>query len=357
MLRAIQLARRGMGRVSPNPMVGCVVVREGQIVAEGHHLFAGKDHAEKVALAAAGAAARGADLYVSLEPCHHHGRTPACTEAIVSAGVRRVFAAVLDPNPLVAGSGIEFLRQSGIQAEVGCLEEKATRLNEHFFHFISSKRPFVLLKLAQTLDGKIAGAGGEARWITSLAARRYSQRLRFQYDAILIGVDTLLQDDPSLDVRWKRRNSILKVILDSQLRTPLSARIFESEDQVVIFHRKSAARTLRDELSVRAELVPVPSSTSGLAIADVLDELGRRKVTSLIVEGGSRVATSFLKARVIQRIHFFYAPKILGDRGLSSIGALGTGDLAQAFEVKRLRARSLPPDILVDARVEGKAGG
>ena len=352
MLRAIQLARRGAGRVSPNPLVGCVVVRDGRIVGEGHHLFDRKDHAEVVALAAAGSAARGADLYVSLEPCHHQGRTPACTHAIVSAGVGRVFAAVRDPNPRVSGSGIDFLRHSGIEAQVGLLEEKATRLNEHFFHFISHRRPFVLLKLAQTLDGKIAGAGGEARWITSQAARRFSHRLRYQSDSILIGVETLLRDDPSLDVRWKRPNSILKVILDSRLRTPPNARIFDSKDSVLIFHGKTVPRN--ESLSARAELVPVPDTPSGLVIDAVLDELGRRQVTSLIVEGGSRVATSFLQARAVQRIHFFYAPKILGDGGLSAIGALGDGDLSRAFQVESLRARSLSPDILIDARVKGR---
>lgn len=349
MRRALQLARRGAGRVSPNPLVGAVLVRHGKIIGEGYHLFGSRDHAEIVALTRAGAGSRGADLYVTLEPCHHQGRTPPCSRVLVGAGIRRIFVAVEDPNPLVSGAGIRFLQASGVEVHVGLLEREATRLNEKFFHFIRHRRPFVLLKLAQTLDGKIAGAGREPGHITGPAARRFSQRLRYEYDAILIGIETLLKDDPSLDVRWRRQNAITKVILDSRLRTPTEARIFDSGDRVLLAHAPSAPRERLQALGERAELLQIPATERGLEIASLLERLGEMEVTSLIVEGGSRVAASFLEASAVQRINFFYAPKILGDLGTSGIGPLAKGRVQDCIELQELRTRRLPPDVLIDA--------
>ncbi|RPI27190.1 MAG: bifunctional diaminohydroxyphosphoribosylaminopyrimidine deaminase/5-amino-6-(5-phosphoribosylamino)uracil reductase RibD, partial [Acidobacteria bacterium] len=240
MKRALRLARRGVGRVSPNPLVGAVIVKDGIIVGEGYHVYERKDHAEVVALRAAGPLARGADLHLNLEPCSHFGRTPPCVESIIQAGIRRVSIATLDPNPLVSGQGIEALRKHGIEVHEGICREEALRLNEKFFHFIQTGRPFVLLKLAMTLDGRIATASGESRWITGEAARRIVHGWRYEYDALLVGVNTVLADDPSLDTRGSRQKPLTKVILDSGLRTPATARLFSTPGAVVIFHGSDA---------------------------------------------------------------------------------------------------------------------
>ncbi len=352
MARALSLAKRGAGRVGPNPMVGCVVVRGGQVVGEGYHLFDRRDHAEVVALKRAGLQARGADLYVNLEPCSHHGRTPPCADRIVEAGVKRVFMAVQDPNPQVAGSGIERLREAGVEVRVGLLAGESERLNEIFFHYIQRRTPFVLLKLAMTLDGKIATATGSSRWITGQRARDAGHRLRYRYDAILVGVGTILADDPSLDVRWRRRNAIQKIVLDTRLRTPSGAKIFDSGDSVTLFHGSQAPADRRRELEGKALLVQVEKDGNCLAWPGLLTELGRRGVTSLLVEGGAKVAASALRMGVVQKVNFFYGPKIVGGRDLCGVGNLGVDDLASAVRVRDMRLQRLAPDFLVEGWIE-----
>ncbi len=352
MKRALRLARLGRGRASPNPLVGCVVAKRGEITGEGFHTFSGVKHAEVLALEQAGPRARDADLYVNLEPCCHHGRTPPCVERIVDSGVRRVFVAVRDPNPLVAGRGIERLRQAGVEVYEGLLSKEAERLNEAFFHFIQTGHPFVLLKLAMTLDGKIATSTGHSHWITSERARRQAHRLRYEYDAILVGIETLLADDPSLTVRWRKRNQLTRIILDSNLRTPPKARIFESSNPVLIFHRETVAPGALLKLQEKAELVAIQANRSGLAWGAILGELGRRQVTSLLLEGGSRVAASALAERAVQKACFFYAPKIIGGSGLSGIGDLGVRRLDRAAVLKNMKLRSLAPDFMLEAYLE-----
>ncbi len=350
MNRALTLARRGAGRTSPNPMVGCVVARGGEIVGQGWHLFEKRDHAEVVALSQAGDRARGADLYVTLEPCCHHGRTPPCVDLIARSGVGRVFVAVADPNPLVSGRGVESLRQRGIQVHEGLLGEKAAKLNEAFFHFMRHRAPFATLKLALTLDGKIATASGDSKWITGERSRLDAQRLRYESDAILVGVGTILADDPSLDVRWRRRNSICKIVLDSRLRTPPAAKLFESGDRVVIFHAPDAAESRRSRLGDKACLLEAPVDGQGqLGWRSILEQLAARRITSLIVEGGSQVAASALRAGAVQRIRFYYAPKIIGGRDLCGVGDLGVARLSEALPLRNLRVKSLPPDFRLEA--------
>ncbi len=345
MKRALGLARRGWGRTSPNPMVGCVVARDGRVVGEGHHLFAGVRHAEDLALQRAAAEARGADLYVNLEPCCHQGRTPPCTDRIRAAGVGRVFLSVRDPNPLVAGQGAARLRESGIEVVEGLCAERARQLNETFFHYIQHGTPFVLLKLAMTLDGKIATATGDSQWITGEKARRASQRLRYGYDAILVGIETLLADDPSLTVRWRRPGSITRVVLDSHLRTPPSARVFESDDPVIVFH---GGKGRRGGMGERVSLVRVQRGNAGLSWTAVLSDLGRRGVSSLIVEGGGRVAASALAAGVVRKICFFYGPRIVGGSGLPGVADLGVSRLDQALRLRDLRVRRLGDDLMLE---------
>ncbi len=352
MKRAIALARRGVGRVSPNPLVGAVLVKNGRIVAEGHHLYAKKDHAEVVALERAGRRATGASLYLNLEPCTHQGRTPPCVDRILEARVAQVYVAVRDPNPQVAGKGIRRLRKQGIAVHEGLCRDEAIVLNEKYLHFMKRKRPFVLLKLAMTLDGKIATGSGQSQWITGAQARKEVHRLRYEYDAILVGVNTLLKDNPSLDVRWTRSNSMIKVIVDSSLRTPTRAKVFNSSDQVIIFCGRQAAKKRLETLSKKATVIRVSGKKGQLSWKEVLAHLGRLKVTSLMIEGGSRVAASALRARVVQRVSFFYGPKLLGGGGLSGIEDLGIAGLKEAIQLGPLRLRRLGPDFVVEADVE-----
>ena len=327
-------------------MVGAVVVRDGRIVGEGYHLYRKLHHAEVVALDRAGNLARGATLYVTLEPCAHWGRTPPCMERVAEAGIREVFVAAADPSPQVAGKGVQYLRSRGIRVREGPCGEEARRLNEAFFFFVRHRRPFCLLKLALTLDGRIAAPGGDSKWITGEQARRHVHRHRFLYDAVLVGIETVLADDPSLDVRWRMRKRIRKVVLDSQLRTPANSRLFRSGDPVWIFH--SCPCPPESPLADRARLVRVPQEGPFLSWPEVLESLGGDSINSLIVEGGGRVAGSSLQAGVIQRIHFYYGPKILGSAGIPAVGELQVDRLADAFAVSSLKVRRLGRDVLLD---------
>jgi diaminohydroxyphosphoribosylaminopyrimidine deaminase/5-amino-6-(5-phosphoribosylamino)uracil reductase len=386
MKRALGLARRGAGRVSPNPLVGAVVCRNGRIIGEGYHLYETRRHAEVVALDHAGSEAAGADLYVNLEPCCHHGRTPPCVDRIVSAGVRRVFVSIRDPNPQVNGKGVALLRQAGVEVIEGLCSQDAAVLNEKFLHFVRTGLPFVLLKLALSLDGRIATSSGDSRWITGPAARRHAHRLRFEYDAMLVGINTVLRDDPSLNVRWRRSKRVLRVILDSRLRTPPTARLFDSGDPVIIFHALDVDDTRAKHLAAKATLArapvaqpsrlrssenaslpwtasetPTPQSggdspwlraPSAHLFLDwefILSRLAEDYVTSLLIEGGGKVAASALRAGVVQKVNFLYAPKIIGAEGAPGVGDLGMACLAQALELDRLKVRLLPPDVLVEA--------
>lgn len=356
MRRALALARRGMGRTSPNPLVGAVVVRAGVVVGEGYHVYDQREHAESVALERAGRRARGSTLYVNLEPCTHYGRTPPCVDRIIEAGVSAVFVATRDPNRLVAGKGIRMLRSRGVAVSEGLCRQQARRLNEKFFYFIRHRRPFVLLKLALTLDGKIAAPGGESQWITGARSRKEAHRLRYEYDAVLVGVGTLLKDDPSLGIRWVRRRPTTRVILDSRLRTPAGARLFQLPDPVVIFHGPRASLKRKQALSCRgARLVCVQSAGKLLDWYEILDALGAMGITSLLVEGGSRVAASALRAGVAQKVTFFYAPRILGATGLCGVGDLGIETLQDALGLEQTSVKRLSPDFVVEGYLRRKA--
>jgi diaminohydroxyphosphoribosylaminopyrimidine deaminase/5-amino-6-(5-phosphoribosylamino)uracil reductase len=348
MKRAISLAGRGMGQVSPNPLVGALVVRKGKVVSEGYHRYQARDHAEVIALKRAGAKAKGASLYVNLEPCAHYGRTPPCVDRIVEAGIRKVFVAVRDPYRHGPRKGISVLRRNHIEVDLGLCSGAATRQNEKFLHFARTNQPFVLLKLALTLDGRIATASGDSRWITQTRARRQVHRLRYDYDAILVGIETVLQDNPSLDVRWTRRNAITKVILDSRLRTPGQARLFASSDRVIIVHSRRAAKKRVASLAKKAQLIEVAQQDGLLDWKEILDQLGQLSVTSMVIEGGTRVATSAVQANAVQKINFFYGSKIIGGGGRPGIGDLGIDRLKDAGKWEIHRIRHFPPDFMVE---------
>ncbi len=357
MRRALELARRGEGYTRPNPLVGAVVVKEGEVIAEGHHARYGGPHAEAVALERAGEAARGADLYVNLEPCVDFPgkRTPPCTERIIAAGVRRVFVAVRDPNPEVSGRGIERLRAAGIEVIEGILEEEAREQNEIFFHWITTKRPFVSLKLAMSLDGKIATKTGDSRWITGLEARRRVHELRRRHAAVLVGVNTVLADDPELTVREVEGPQPLRVILDSRGRTPITARVLDRAARTLIAATGSMPREAEERLrEAGAEVVRFPAENGKVDLEELLQWLGERRIDSVLVEGGGEVAWAFVSRGLVRKFYLFYGPVVIGGRdAVPGVGGEGFPDLDSAARLEIRRVERLGADLLVVGYPEG----
>ncbi len=361
---ALRLARRGYGATSPNPMVGAVLVKGGKIIGRGWHHRAGEPHAEIEAIHDAqsrGAALTGATLYVSLEPCCTHGRTPPCTEAIKAAGIKRVVVAATDSNPRHAGHGFQILEEAGIQMTHGVLAEEATRLNEAFNHWIIQRTPFVTVKAAMSLDGKIATTSGESKWITSEASRAWAMKLRQGADAILIGVNTLLADNPSLTWRRKQNSKskpqtsrLRRIVLDSRGRTPLESKVV-SDDSVhltTIVVTRSAPKKRVLALSKHVTVWTAPERGGRIELRWLLKKLGTENVTSLLVEGGGEVNASFLSGGFTQRIAFFYAPKIIGGRSApKAVAGEGIAKLADAIRLREVEWRRLGPDLLLNARV------
>lgn len=351
--RALNLAKKGVGRTHPNPMVGAVVVREGRVVGEGWHRGPGEPHAESLALGKAGAAAEGGTLYVNLEPCNHHGRTPPCTETIIRAGIRRVVAACMDRHPLVNGRGFERLKMGGIDVDHGLMREKAEELNRAFLHAALNKVPYVTLKMATTIDGRIADSKGQSRWITGTAARQSVHRLRAQVDAILIGAGTVLADDPRLDVRGvtSGRNP-LRVILDPYLQTPLDSQLVRNATDgktLVITGRKglSGDKRLFEERGVR--LISLPVKSGLFDWRDLAGSMMDRGVMHILVEGGARTCTWFLAQSAVRRLELYMAPKCLGETGIPSVLNLGVAGLEDAVMFEFRQCRRVGGDIHITA--------
>jgi len=334
MQRALELARLGIGVTSPNPMVGALVVKDGQVVGQGVHTFAGVKHAEILAIEQAGARARGATLYINLEPCAHEGRTPPCADAVIQAGIERVVAAMEDPNPLVSGKGFAKLREAGVNVEmVESFRDEACKLNEPFAHFMKHGLPLVTLKAALTLDGKIAAPEDNQGWITSELARRHVQDVRHAHDAILTGIGTVLADDPMLTDRTGRERSrpFLRIVLDSQLRLPMHSHMVESaRGDLLVVTTSAASVERRKALEAKGIEVLVCDGAGGRVSPHLLvQELGRRRYLSLMIEAGSKVNWAMLESGVVDKIFFYYAPKILG--GMMSLPvAGGIGRLSRA---------------------------
>jgi diaminohydroxyphosphoribosylaminopyrimidine deaminase/5-amino-6-(5-phosphoribosylamino)uracil reductase len=348
MRMALRLARKGAGRTSPNPMVGAVVVRGGKIVGAGYHRKAGGDHGEVVALKRAGADARGATLYLNLEPCSHYGRTPPCTLAIIQAGVKRIVAGMADPNPLVSGSGIRKLRQAGIEVRVGVLEEECRRLNEAFSKYITRRLPFVILKIAASLDGKIATSSGDSRWITGPAARRRVHEMRNRVDAVMVGIGTVLADNPRLTCRIPGGRDPRRIILDSRLRIPLTARVLHERGKtVIVAGSRAATKKLRALEKLGAEVWRFPLRNGGVPLQSVLKKMAERGMASVMIEGGAATAARALAEKAVDKICFFYAPKIVGGNGVSMIGGLGIRKMNRSRHVKNLEGEKVGQDLLV----------
>jgi diaminohydroxyphosphoribosylaminopyrimidine deaminase/5-amino-6-(5-phosphoribosylamino)uracil reductase len=334
-------------------MVGSLVVREGEVVGTGYHPRVGEDHAEVRAIREAREDARGATLYSSLEPCAHHGRTPPCVDRILSAGVRRLVACTRDPNPLVNGRGFSALREAGVEVEVGLLEEEAHRLNEGYFRFMESGQPFVTVKAAASLDGRIAAAGGRSQWISSPEARCEAMRLRARHDAVLVGLGTVLADDPLLSVREPANaRPILRAVLDSRLRLPTSCRLLGSPDAgpVVVYHAAGAPEERASALTRAGAITVAAGGVDHVDLGAVLDDLGRREVLGVLVEGGGRVIGSFLQEQRADRLLLFLSPRLLGSQGVPLLDGRELSTLDEAIRLERMTTRRIGADIMVEGR-------
>ena len=357
MRRALDLARRGQGFVEPNPMVGCVIVRDGQIVGEGCHAQFGGPHAEIEALLAAGQEARGATLYVTLEPCCHYGKTPPCTEAIVPAGIKRVVAAMRDPYAKVAGGGFKQLEAAGITVEVGLMEAEARELNAPYLKLVQTGKPWVIAKWAMTLDGKIATRSGYSKWISSDASRAISHELRGRVDAILIGRRTAQIDDPLLTARPEtgtppRRAK--RIVLDSLAQLSSSSQLVRTARQtptIIACGPEAAEHDIRRLTAAGCEVLPFAAATSYERMLLLLVELGRRQMTNLLVEGGSQLLGALADARQIDEVHAFIAPKLFGgQRAPSPIAGQGVEQVAAALSLRDVRIEQIGPDLYLHGR-------
>ena len=357
MKRALQLAKRGYGRTSPNPMVGAVIVKDGIIVGEGYHKKAGEAHGEINAILAAGGKTKGADLYINLEPCNHFGKTPPCADAVIEAGIKRAFIAMEDPNPKVAGEGVSKLEDAGIKVNIGILENKAKRLNEAFIKHVTTGLPFVTLKAASTLDGRIATRRGDSKWITGDAARQCVHRMRNGLDAILVGIRTVERDDPSLTTRLgkKRGKDPVRIVVDEELRISTSARVINpgSNALLIVATTKKATSKKIAELEGLGVKVIVFDGKGGLVpFRPLMAKLGKMEINSLMIEGGSEVHASALSEGIVDKVAIFYAPKIIGGRdSIGMVGGKGPEFLSDAIEIEGVATKRIGEDILLEGYI------
>lgn len=363
MALALRLARKATGATSPNPLVGAIIVKNSKIIGCGYHHRAGQPHAEIEALRDAekrGENTKGATIYVSLEPCCTHGRTPPCSDALIKAGIKHVVVAATDPNPAHAGRAFKLLRAAGIKVTEGILATEATKLNRSFNHWITHRTPLITLKAAMTLDGKTATASGESKWITSATAREAAMKLRAEHDAILIGVNTLIADDPSLTIRFaqgkapEKLHGFRRIVLDPQARTPLTARVVTDDQKhlTTVVVTKAAPAKRVQALAREVRIITAPMNAKGVNLHWLVKKLGQEEVTSLLIEGGGEAVAKFAEQRLAHRTAFFYAPKILGGKTARK-GVAGTGatQWTEVLKLKNLHWRKLSPDLLLTADV------
>jgi diaminohydroxyphosphoribosylaminopyrimidine deaminase/5-amino-6-(5-phosphoribosylamino)uracil reductase len=354
MQMAYGLAEKALGQASPNPYVGALVVKNGIIVGHGYHEGAGRPHAEIVALKRAGARAKGATLYVTLEPCVHWGRTPPCVEVVCGAALRRVVVSALDPNPLVFRKGVRRMKAAGLEVAVGVLAERNRRLNEFYIKYITRKIPFITLKAAVSLDGKMATRTFDSRWISSAETREYIHCLRGEYDALLIGLNTVLRDDPLLTVRhpnWPRKR-IARIVLDGGLKVPPQARLLStlSRGRIVVFANRDAPPAKKEALTKNGvEVVTLPGRGPRLELGRVVDELGRREIASVLVEGGGRTITAFLDGKLADKVLLTISPRLIGGTNAVSLhGGRGAASLKDALSLKTVSTFRIGKDTVLE---------
>ncbi len=347
---AIKLAEKGRGLTSPNPMVGCVIVKRRRIIGKGYHKKAGTEHAEVVALNEAGRKAVGSIMYVNLEPCSHWGRTPPCIERIIQAGVKEVVIATTDPNPLI--DGFNALKLRGIKTRIGYWEKEAKILNEIYFKYIKTKTPFVILKVAMSLDGKIATSTGDSKYITSKEAREYVHKLRTEVDAVMIGVNTAIRDDPKLTPRLFKGKDPIKIVVDSKLSIPINCNLIKNPSKLIIATTDNALKQNQNKICKLKEkgvdIIITAKSKEGLVdLKDLMKQLGKQEITSIMIEGGSQLNSSAIKQGLVNKVLIFTAPKLIG-KGISAIGNLGIKKIGSAINLKNTITRKIGRDLLIE---------
>ncbi|MCD8133249.1 MAG: bifunctional diaminohydroxyphosphoribosylaminopyrimidine deaminase/5-amino-6-(5-phosphoribosylamino)uracil reductase RibD [Clostridiales bacterium] len=355
MRRALELAEQGAGYTSPNPMVGCVVVKDGRIISEGYHEKYGEFHAERNALHRCPEDPAGADLYVTLEPCCHQGKTPPCTDIIIEKKIARVFVGSTDSNPLVAGKGIRLLRESGIEVETGILEADCMQLNEVFYHFIETKLPFVVMKYAMSLDGKIACATGDSKWVTGETARAHVHELRKRYSGIMVGIGTVLADDPMLNCRITDGVDPIRIVCDSSLRIPISCQLIRTarEIPVIVACSYTAYQSERNRAKIQklldagVQIIPT-SGSHGVNLRELMAELGRQNIDSILLEGGGTLNSSALDERIVNKVYAYISPKLIGGRDAPTpVSGMGVDRISEAVQLQDMAIRSMGEDICI----------
>lgn len=349
MRRALELARKGMGYTSPNPMVGCVVVKEGKIITEGYHEKYGAFHAERNALTRCQEDLTGAELYVTLEPCCHHGKTPPCTDIILERGIGKVYVGSMDPNPKVAGKGARILRDHGIEVETGLLEKECLALNEIFFHYITTGMPFVAMKYAMTLDGKIAAHTGDSKWVTGEEARQHVHMLRKQYCAILVGIGTVLADDPMLNCRIEDNVDPVRIVSDSKLRLPLTSQLVKTAKEIPTIVVYATADREKEEALRQEGVELIHAERDGQVDFEALmKELGQREIDSVLIEGGGAIHGTVLTSGLAKKVYCYVAPKLIGGRDARSpVEGDGFSQMKEALPVTELEIRQLGEDLCI----------
>ena len=352
---ALKLALKAKGKTSPNPLVGAIVVKAGRIIGRGFHAKAGFAHAEIIALDEAGKKAAGATLYVTLEPCAHTGRTPPCINRIIGSGIKEVVVGMIDPNPLNNGKGVTLLRQNNIKVRVGVLGDQLEKINESFIKYITAKIPFITVKVAESLDGRIATRTGDSKWITSDNSRAFAHRIRKDYDAIMVGVNTVLRDNPSLNA-WFSQKKLIKIIVDSNLSISENSNIFAKDSQVIIItlpSRPGQETENRKSLAAKAKILEVKEKAGQINLRDALKKLARLQISNIIVEGGGTLIGSLFDERLVDKILFFISPKIIGGKdAVSSVMGTGVKRVDQAIKLRDLKIRHFGEDLLVQAMVK-----
>lgn len=344
MRQSIKLAKKGLSWTNPNPLVGAVIVKNGAIIGQGFHRQAGFPHAEIEALNSLKTDPKGATMYINLEPCVHFGRTPPCTEAIKKSGINKVVCAALDPNPKVCGKGLTSLQKVGIKTLVGILEKEARKLNETFFTFYGKQRPFVAIKFAASLDGKMATAGGDSKWITCESARNYARSLRAKYQAILVGINTILTDNPNLGVRNKGKKDPIRIILDPKLRIPLDTQVLRDAN-VIIATTTKAPESKKGQLE-NLGITVLSFDTEYIKIMELLSALKEKDIISILVEGGGRTLGSFVDCGIIDKVYAFHAPRLIGGNKAVSIGGKGIQLVENALHLKNLSFKKFDDNFL-----------
>jgi len=359
MLEALALARSQMGRTSPDPMVGALVVKEGRIISKGYHAEQSTPHAEAFAIKKAGETAKGATLYLNLEPCNHYGYNPPCTHAIIKSGIKKVVAAMRDPNPLVNGKGFAQLRDAGIEVKVGVLEEEAEELNESFAKYITTNTPFVILKSAMSLDGKIATVTKESKYITGIPARQHVHMLRVYVDAVMVGVNTVKIDDPELTVRDIGNENITKrnpkkIVLDTKAEIPLNSKVFKNEPErtIVVVGENTPKGKIEKIRKTGAVVLKAKTKGGQIDLKKLMVELGEDKITSIMIESGGTLAASALREGIVDKVLFFIAPKIIGGKAAPTpVGGKGFKKLSQAINLKSAKVKMLGIDVLIEGYI------